>query len=211
MKTKATASSPNPARRKQRIMIFAAAGAAILLCALVLWLAFYDSGTLSGTPTLTIETPDKRDPGDAGEFSLDVTLSELGAAVYPAASFSIHFDRSRLEFLGIGEGELCITGDGSPALPEWSVNVDRSNRDGSIDIMYLDITGGKYAFSRGISENRGDTVVLRLRFRLRGTARSGDVYGIEFTDAVFAASDERRSLAMANGTLRVRGAKIVVK
>ncbi len=211
METIDTAPAKNTDRRKRRLIIIIIAVAAALLCALVLWLVLRDRGVLSGTPTLTIETPDKREAGDAEEFSLDVTLSDLGDAIYPAASFSIGFDRSRLEFLGIAEGNLCVTGDGAPELPEWSVNVERSNRDGAVNIMYLDISGGRYAFSRELLSEKDKNVVFRLRFSLRGSARSGDVYGVEFSDAVFAASDESSSLSMAQSSLRVRNARIAVK
>ena len=44
-------------------------------------------------------------------------------------------------------------------------------------------------------------MVLRLSFRLRGSARSGDVFDLAVEDAVFAASDESASLAMNQGTL----------
>ena len=52
--------------------------------------------------------------------------------------------------------------------------------------------------------------VLRLKFRLRGSVHSGDVFDLTFDDAVFAASDETESLAMTTDTLRVRNGKIVV-
>ena len=76
-------------------------------------------------------------------------------------------------------------------------------------IMYLDLTGGKEAFTQSLLAE-ADNVVLRLSFRLRGSARSGDVYDLIVEDAVFAASDESQSLAMTQGTLKVRNGKIVV-
>ena len=44
-------------------------------------------------------------------------------------------------------------------------------------------------------------MVLRLSFRLRGSARAGDVFDLIVEDAVFAASDESQSLAMNQGTV----------
>jgi hypothetical protein len=66
--------------------------------------------------------------------------------------------------------------------------------------MYLDLTGGKNAFSKELFEDDYN-VVLRLKFRLRGSLREGDVCDIIIEDAVFAASDESQSLASAKNTL----------
>ena len=51
---------------------------------------------------------------------------------------------------------------------------------------------------------------LDVKFRLRGSVRSGDVYDLIFDDAVFAASDETESLAMTTDTLKVKNSKIVI-
>ena len=52
--------------------------------------------------------------------------------------------------------------------------------------------------------------MLRLKFRLRGSVRNGDICDLIFDDAVFAASDETQSLAMTTDTLKVRDGKIVI-
>ena len=75
--------------------------------------------------------------------------------------------------------------------------------------MYLDLTGGKHAFSKNLLAEE-DNVVLRLRFRLKGSVRTGDVMDLVVEDAVFAASDETLSLAMTRDTLRVRNGKLVI-
>ena len=93
-------------------------------------------------------------------------------------------------------------------MPDWSCNVQKSNENGLINIMYLDLTGGRYAFRRDLLAE-DDNVVLRLKFRLRGSARVGDAYELAVEDAVFAASDENQSLAMTTGTLKVRNGRIV--
>ena len=71
----------------------------------------------------------------------------------------------------------------------------------------VDTTDGK--FGKDLLST-GDNVVLRLKFRLRGSVRSGDICDLIFDDAVFAASDETQSLAMTRDTLKVRNGKIVV-
>lgn len=75
--------------------------------------------------------------------------------------------------------------------------------------MYLDMTGGKYAFSKDLLAEDGN-VVLRLKFRLRGSVRSGDVLDLILEDAVFAASDETQSLAMTLDTLKTKDGRIVI-
>ena len=75
--------------------------------------------------------------------------------------------------------------------------------------MYLDLTGGKHAFSKELLAEENN-VVLRLRFRLRGSARVGDVYDLILEDAVFAASDESKSLAMTMKTLKTKNSRVVI-
>ena len=163
-------------------------------------------------PTLTVETPQKLSKTKTTEFTLDVTISNLGDALYPAMSMSIAFDASCLEFLGVEEGNVFVYDTENTTgrqLPEWSYDVASSNASGRINIMYLDLTGGKHAFSKGLLAEE-DNVVLRLRFRLKGSVRAGDVMDLVVEDAVFAASDETLSLAMTRDTLRVRNGKLVI-
>lgn len=197
----------------KRIIKFIGIGIGVLLLLLILFLLLSGWDKITGaTPTLTIETPQKINISETEEFTLDVTVSALGEAIYPAASMSIAFDSSRLEFIGVEEGNVFIRDDESDIsqkLPNWSCNPEQSNKSGKINIMYLDTTGGKNAFSKELLAE-DDNVVLRLTFRLRGSVRSGDVCDLIFDDAVFAAPDENESLAMTRNTLKVRNGKIVV-
>ena len=147
-----------------------------------------------GMPTLTVETPaQKLTAGE--ELVLDVTVSHLGEARYPAMSASISFDSSRLELLGVEEGNVFVLDTANSAgqkLPDWSCNVQNSNNTGLINIMYLDMTGGRNAFVQELLAEE-ENVVLRLRFRVRGSVRSGDVLDLIVEDAVFAASDESQT------------------
>ena len=189
----------------------------VLVCLLILGIGavayfFWPQEQVMGQPTLTVQTPPKASLSGEKTLLLDVTISNLGEALYPAMSMSIRFDSSRLEFLGVQEGNVFIYDDANGVgrqLPAWSCNVASSNQNGLINIMYLDMTGGKYAFSQELLEE-SDNVVLRLEFRLRGSVRSGDVLDLILEDAVFAASDESQSLAMTTGSLKVRNGKIVV-
>ena len=199
----------NSGKKKQKMIWI------ILLCLLLLAAAFLIptfTGNVSGTPTLIVETPQKLPSSQKEEFSLDVTISDLGEALYPAMSMSLAFDPSRLEFLGIEEGNVFILSSENRSgqqLPEWSCNIQKSNETGLINIMYLDMTGGKNAFSKDLLAEDYN-VVLRLRFRLRGSVRSGDVLDLTLEDAVFAASDETMSLAMTTNTLKTKNGKIVI-
>ena len=184
----------------------------ILLVAVVALFFYYNKGTHSGKPTLTVETPQKLSASKTEEFTLDVTMSDLGDTRYPAMSMSISFDSSRLEFLGVEEGNIFILSDENSSgqqLPDWSCNVQNSNDTGLINIMYLDMTGGRNAFTKELLADDYN-VVLRLKFRLRGSVRSGDVLDLIVEDAVFAASDETQSLAMTRDTLKVKNGRLVI-
>ena len=193
---------------KRKIAAAVLPGILILLLTLSLILARC-SGS-SPLPTLTVETPQKLSASLTDTFTLDVTISELGETLYPAMSMSLRFDPSCLEFLGIEEGNVFVTDSHvGRKLPQWSCNPEQCNKTGLINIMYLDLTGGKEAFTQSLLAEEYN-VVLRLSFRLRGSARAGDVFDLIVEDAVFAASDESQSLAMNQGTLKVKNGKIVV-
>lgn len=163
-------------------------------------------------PAVSIETRGNLSTGDREPFSLDLRLTALGEDIYPAASFCIAFDSSKLEFLGIEEGNVLVTDPESSSgfkIPVWGVDTARSNQTGKINLMYLDMTGGRYAFRNEALREDGN-VVLRLRFRLRGSAVSGDIYELSFEDAIFAASDETKSLASAKNTLSTVNGRIIV-
>jgi len=184
---------------------------AILLLMLILSLVLARCSVVGGnSPVLTVEIPQKLSASQTDTVTLDVTISQLGNALYPAMSMSLRFDPSWLEFLGAEEGNVFITDSQvGRKLPQWSCNPEQCNKTGLINIMYLDLTGGKEAFTQSLLAEE-DNVVLRLSFRLRGSARSGDVYDLIVEDAVFAASEESQSLAMTQGTLKVKNGKIVV-
>lgn len=196
-----------PMKRKVPAVILWGLFVLILILSLILARC---SGAHSNAPVLTVETPQKLSMSQTDTFTLDVTVSELGESLYPAMSMSIGFDPSCLEFLGIEEGNLFVTDSQiGRKLPQWSCNPAQCNKTGLINVMYLDLTGGKEAFTQNLLAEE-DNVVLRLSFRLRGSARSGDVFDLTVEDAVFAASDESQSLAMNRKTLMVKNAKIVV-
>ena len=182
---------------------------AVLLCAYLLF--GYVKTDSADKPTLIVETPQKLSASDNNIFVLDVEITSLGDAVYPAASMSIAFDASHLEFLGVEEGNVFIKSANTSGqeLPTWSYNTVACNESGKINVMYLDMTGGRNAFTKDLLKE-DNNVVLRLKFRLRGSVRAGDVCDLIVEDAVFAASDETDSLAMTANTLKAKNGKIVI-
>ena len=187
-------------------------GICVCITAAVFLLVRCSVDVTAGKPTLTVETPQKLSLQNTKEFTLNVTVNQLGEARYPAMSMSLRFDASRLEFLGVEEGNVFVYDDKNSSgrkLPQWSCDVNNSNDTGLINIMYLDMTGGKNAFMQELLAE-DDNVVLRLKFRLRGSIRPGDVLDLIVDDAVFAASDETQSLAMTTDTLKVNNSKLVI-
>ena len=187
-------------------------GGCVLIAAIILLLVRCGGELATSDPILIVETPQKLSASQTNEFTLDVTISSLGDARYPAMSMSIAFDSSRLEFLGVEEGNIFILSDENSTgqqLPDWSCNVGSSNDTGLINIMYLDMTGGRNAFTKNLLADDYN-VVLRLKFRLRGSVRSGDVLDLIVEDAVFAASDETQSLAMNRDTLKIKNGRLVI-
>ena len=204
--------SKSEPKTKKKIKIGISIGAFALLLILILLIFSFCGKNTFGKPTLTIETPQKISLSETDEITLDVTISSFDEALYPAASMSINFDPSKLEFIGIEEGNVFIRNDGAEVerqLPSWSCNPTQCNKTGKINIMYLDTTGGRNAFDKQLLA-QDNNVVLRLKFRLRGSVREGDVCDLIFEDAVFAASDETQSLAMTTDTLDVRNGKIII-
>ena len=129
--------------KKNKTLCFTVGGI-LLACAVLLCIFLIPRGEQSGnSPTLTVESPQKLSASQTDTFVLDVTISTLGEAIYPAASMSISFDASRLEFLGIEEGNVFIHSSNSSgqALPEWNYNTAACNASGKINVMYLDMTG----------------------------------------------------------------------
>ena len=185
---------------------------AVLAAGLLLGAWLFLRETELGQPTLTVKTLGKLSLSETEEFTLDVEISNLGESFYPAMRMSLRFDPSRVELLGVEEGNVFIydnTGSTGQSLPEWSYNTDTANHTGLLNLMYLDVTGGKYAFGQELLQEE-DNVLLRLSFRLRGSVRQGDVLDFVFEDAVFAASQEEQSLAMTTDTLKVKHGKIVI-
>lgn len=169
-------------------------------------------GSFSTGPAVFIEIPDKMDKKDRSEFELGVFVTKLGKDIYPAASFSISFDPSKLEFLGLEEGNVLILDSDSPTgenLPEWNVDVETSNKTGLINVMYLDISGKDKGFSQEKLYDK-DNSLFYLKFKLRGSVREKEMYEISFKDAVFACEDDSKSLSMLSKKLKTKDSFVMI-
>ncbi len=184
-------------RKKRTALIIGATLLLLLiLAAWILWIFFRPN-----TPTLSIA-----DVRGEGEIAVPVTLSSLGDAVYPAASAEILFDNTRLRFLGVDSGEVTVASAQGRQIPTWQVNPDRCNQTGKITLLYLD-TALSYSFNSASLPAR-DAVLFTLRFASVPGQTGGSA--LTFSDAVFAASDEKESLSMANGSLRTKDGTVTV-
>jgi len=165
-------------------------------------------------PELAIEIPDKiRSISGNDVFSIEVTITSLGNEIYPAASFSIGFDSEYFEFIGIGQGNVHIIGNEEKGqFPDWNVSAEHSNAKGEINIIYLDISGGRNAFSDDLLNDDGN-VLFTLDFHLKENQNPypSDSYEFEVLDAVFAASDREKSLASSDGTLKIRNGEVILE
>ena len=170
-------------------------------------------------PTLILEPPAPIEVSNKDEFIVDIKLSRLPKDIYPAASISLGFDNNKLEFTGVKMGTMETYGDqilnGSDyTIPTWDCNVETSNKNGLVNAMYLDMTAGKFAYNKDGFEKDSKDIVLRLAFKLKDSAQSGENYYLDIKDAVFATVDgdkDKSSLSMTGKTLKINNCSIVVK
>lgn len=170
-------------------------------------------------PSIILSSPKPVEASNKDEILVDVKLSSLPKNLYPAASISVLFDQNKLEFIGVKQGTMMTLGKANSgqtaySIPIWKSDIDVSNVYGQINTMYLDITGGTYAYTHEGYHKIKKNILLRLAFRLRDSAQSGDIYNLTIRDAVIATNDNeknRTSLATSNRTLKAYHAKVIVK
>ncbi len=205
------AARPRLPRARRRLMIAGAAALVLLGLGLAWWL-----WPLYGPPALILQSPAVVEADNRDEIIVDVTVTALPDAVYPAASLSVGFDSTKLEFLGVRQGTMTTRNGTSPqpAIPVWAADPDFANSRGLVTTMYLDSTAGAFAYT-GTSHEPGEReVLLRLAFRLRDSVQPGDNLPLTVADAVLATTDNATTgsaLATASRTLRAYPAQIVVQ
>jgi Cohesin domain. len=154
-------------------------------------------------------------PGE--EFTADVHLTALPEGKYPAASVAVRFDSDKLEFLGAKPGTLGVADPSNPngrnsRVPEWYADKAASNRNGVIKAMYLDMSSGEKAYEGRLFEKGKSDILLRLSFKVKDTASSGDSIGFSFDDVCLAAVEGSgtKSLSFALRTLYSRNTSVTV-
>ena len=210
----ANASEKKKGKKTAAVIILTAV---ILLAAgfLIWWFFIKPVNNDERIPEVRINTPGKIELSEDG-FSLPVTLSAMPEnELFPALSISITFDNTKLKFLGIDDGNVLVLSDeneqgASLNLPDWSVNTTFANQSGRINIMYLDSTAGRYAFTADGFDSETKNILCKLKFEFRGSAADGDIYDFVIKDACVASSDEEKSLAMTKGTLKAVDGRLII-
>ena len=135
------------------------------------------------------------------EAEIDVKLKGLEGE-YPAASFEIAFDRNKLEFLEVRQGNLEVTNlpTGETVIPEWQFSRENANSSGTVNLMYLDMTAGDNPIS---GESTGGDVLFRLVFRVKDSCGEGETLTLTTEQATFAAVNEEDSLAVYKDNIAV--------
>ena len=83
-----------PVSKKKKMAILAAVFAVLILAGILIFILLGNAAAQK--PTLTVETPQKISAGSSETITIDVSISALGDALYPAMSVSLGFDSSRL-------------------------------------------------------------------------------------------------------------------
>lgn len=180
-----------------------------------------------GVPIMRLETVKSLEVSNRDEFIVNLNLSDMGEALYPAASVIVEFDRNKLEFTGAKMGNVMVYENYNPerdgekedinmVIPTWSCNTELSNQTGEIRAMYMDMTGGSNAYAKAGFDAKSHNTVLRLGFRLKDSVSVGEKLKLQISDAVFAASggDENgTSLSTSDTlkTLRIANAEIIIR
>lgn len=202
--------------KRKRILLI------IIIAAVVALFLFLLPVTGILNPTLKIVSGQAA-AGTGDEVLVELELSAFPDRLYPAASLSVAFDKDKLEFTGVKTGSMMVydnyvptaQADAEPRLQnaEWMCNPQVSNEMGTINTMYLDMTGEKNAFGKDGFDKQEKNVVVRLGFKLKDNVQPGEHLELTFTDAVFATENgdkDGTSLSATQKTLTLVNGEIVV-
>lgn len=144
-------------------------------------------------------------------FKLKLKMSQIPSNIYSSASFSISFDKNKVEFVDIEKGDILTYSSNSPS---WEYDVKASNKRGQANIMYLDSTGGKESFtSKSIVEERKNNILI-LEFKLKDDVESGENISFKIKDAVFATVNgdkDNSSLSTKNKNIKFEDCNIKIE
>ncbi|SFI99210.1 Cohesin domain-containing protein [Terrisporobacter glycolicus] len=144
-------------------------------------------------------------------FKLKLKMSQIPSNIYSSASFSISFDKNKVEFVDIEKGDILTYSSNSPS---WEYDVKASNKRGQANIIYLDSTGGKESFtSKSIVEERKNNILI-LEFKLKDDVESGENISFKIKDAVFATVNgdkDNSSLSTKNKNIKFEDCNIKIE
>ena len=145
------------------------------------------------------------------ETAVDVKLSDLKGE-YPAASFQIEFDKNKLEFLEIRQGNIEIWNKktGETIIPEWQYNAENANRKGCISTMYLDMTAEDNPIT-GDNLTADSDVLFRVVFRVKDSCNDGEKLTLTTSQATFAAIEEADSIAIYKENINTPQGEYIVE
>lgn len=145
------------------------------------------------------------------EVEIDVKVKGI-EGFYPAVSLEIAFDKNKLEFLELRQGNMEVVNQttGETVIPEWQFSKESANREGAVKTMYLDMTGGDNPVS-GDAIEEGSDIMFRLVFRVKDSCNEGEELVLTTKQATFAALEEKDSLAVYKENISVPEKSYAVK
>lgn len=153
--------------------------------------------------------------GEGGSIGDVVTVNVKVTDIpeeFQACSFVISFDEKRLCLQEIDQGniEVIHKAEDETDFPVWQYDVDSANREGSVSVMYLDMTAGDAPLcTKGFCKGKKD-VLFRMKFKILSTCAEDDVLNLSFAQATFASVDNEKSLALQKDNLDAKDFQVSV-
>lgn len=174
-------------------------------------------------PALELKVQNKKvEATSKDEIIVSAVLRNMPDNEYPAASAIITFDNNKLEFMGTALGTMQSYNDYDPnrdktpayKIPEWLCNTALSNQNGQINLMYLDTTAGKNAYTKDGYEKKTRDIPFKLIFKLKSSVIPDEKLEIGIKEAVFATNEGGKSTLSTKenyGKLVTKNLKIKVQ
>jgi hypothetical protein len=179
----------------------------VLAVSITAYFAFKPEALAQMLPaSITIESAPIQ-AGDTQEIVLDVVVKNVKDQKYLASSLNVGFDKDKLEFLGVKQGDIAVASKESSNIPLWQADTVFANLTGEARTYYLDETAKNYPYQMDGKQE----VLLRLVFQLKDSAHSGEVLDIKADDFVLATAEDSQQISTSSGNIRAFNGKILVK
>ncbi len=201
-------------KTKKKALVIGAMLLIIVLAIILVWML--RGGTLK-KPSIYLETKSELVEMSGEEFFVNVKLSSMPEdGFYPASSFSLVFDKTKLEFLGLRDGTMTVSDESGEnmEIPVWQCNTAISNENEKINAMYIDMSASNNSYRFQDFETEKKDILVRLQFKLRDSAIAGDEITLSFDDAILASIEESsgvKSLSLVDRTLKAKEFSVKVK